>query len=501
MTFSVLGLLSLLLFVNVPDKGSFADMTHSVIRRTMVGFCWFSFFICLSRCVHVVSENRWPVGWALLAAALLGLLVWPRSSIEKYLLATGRVQATYYASLAFLWSHNGRREYSLLLASLALLRLPKDRDTQTDALFLTRRLTRKTVRPSAVLAWAVVQTRTRGLSVSAPLLRALDSVDPSAQTTLTEQTRRDLFLLAALERGDWPQVSLRATSQTPLALFLGACARIFVATEENPQTGPSSDRLDSLWLGTEQEPELYGLYAQARKHGSRFEVPAPAANNMSEQADIETALRELACLLREPRCKDAAQLRVLGRIWDKVLAGPDLERRLAARALALGIPGGERRIKETLRTQVAEVLRHVLGTNLLPLRLLFPDGHIPEKGVLAEAVSAVRNELFSRFETLMSKLEERTGEKRALPALDEWQEWAQARDAYDQIEVFGGMDSRRLAWSAMHRPANNWACWLWNERSEKVLANAVFRFVLREAQELGDDRTAQLAQKNVGSGL
>ena len=62
-------------------------------------------------------------------------------------------------------------------------------------------------------------------------------------------------------------------------------------------------------------------------------------------------------------------------------------------------------------------------------------------------------------------------------------------------------EARRLAWTSLHRQANNWACWLWNARSEKVLANAVFRFLLRESLAIGDDRTAQLAKKNVGSGL
>ena len=60
----------------------------------------------------------------------------------------------------------------------------------------------------------------------------------------------------------------------------------------------------------------------------------------------------------------------------------------------------------------------------------------------------------------------------------------------------GGLAVRRLAWVPMHREVCNWAVWLWNERKEKVLANAVFRFLQR--QRLNDESRIALARKKRG---
>ena len=43
--------------------------------------------------------------------------------------------------------------------------------------------------------------------------------------------------------------------------------------------------------------------------------------------------------------------------------------------------------------------------------------------------------------------------------------------------------------------------WLYNERKERPLGNAVFRFCLREAEAVGDERAVALQTKNVACGI
>lgn len=223
---------------------------------------------------------------------------------------------------------------------------------------------------------------------------------------------------------------------------------------------------------------------------------------MADRPRLDVALAALGRLWRtEAEAVRPEQLRRVGELWDRALADKDTERLLMTRALSLAIPGSEHKAQQNLRTQVVATLRSYLSHGAVPMSKLVPEGAVPQKSVLAEAALAVRAELLEQFESATNQLEERTTDKRELPWLDEWREWAQVRDSYQRIEDFGGAEARRLAWTSLHRQANNWACWLWNARSEKVLANAVFRFLLRESEALGDDRTAQLAKKNVGSGL
>jgi hypothetical protein len=45
------------------------------------------------------------------------------------------------------------------------------------------------------------------------------------------------------------------------------------------------------------------------------------------------------------------------------------------------------------------------------------------------------------------------------------------------------------------------AVWLWNLREEKALANAIFRWLLAEAETVGDARAVELETKNVACGI
>ena len=63
-----------------------------------------------------------------------------------------------------------------------------------------------------------------------------------------------------------------------------------------------------------------------------------------------------------------------------------------------------------------------------------------------------------------------------------------------------GLEVRRVLWSRLHSDVCSYAVWLWNQRKERALANAIFRYLLREAEHLGDQDRIDLQKKNVACG-
>jgi hypothetical protein len=472
--------------------------------------------LLLGSLVYALGElPRGGVGWLLIPLGLFLLLLRPLLLVEEVFLPRGWVKATYRGARIGLWASRDRRGQALLYANLALLRAPKHHDPRDDEAYLTERQKQLPGGAASLLAASLLLARREGLPAVVPLLRCLDSVDPSVKPAWAMAVASELLIVDAVRLGDWPKVRrLSAESpSTPLLAFLSACAQVFVPELEAGQPVPplSRDRLYWLWLKAPQKQHLWWLLEKAQDHSpgrptnpQQKQPPSSArsGDNMADPPRLDAALAALGRLWQTDALRvTPEQLRLVGDKWDRALVDKATERLLLTRALSLAIPGTEQKTQQALRTQVVATLRSYLGQGAVPIRKLFPDGKLPQPSVLAEAALQVRAELLEQFESATTQLEERTTDKRELPWLDEWREWAQVRDTYQRIEDFGGPEARRLAWTSLHRQANNWACWLWNARSEKVLANAVFRFLLREAEALGDDRSAQLAKKNVGSGL
>jgi len=508
-----IGALALIVLLLVKAAGKDAresDQAHLALRMTMTILGYTLFVWGALHGISLLQQGE-HLGWLFFAllpslALLLLLLAWPTAVIEKILVPKGLVRATYYTALVLLWHVPDRRGQALLLAHRALLHAPPLCNTDEDEAFLAKRLALVSQGAAALLAAAMQLARTQGLAQAVPLLRCVDTLDPKLQNPWAMETAHELLVVEAISRGDWPKAASHKAGvfSSPLTHFLGDCARVFVSKPDGAQAANLADRIDwrTHWqrLSAEQRQHLQWLLARAQNH--RPQKTGSSELNMSERPRIELALAALTRLwLAPPHATDPSRLRAVGETWDQALSDKALQQKLLTRALALGIPGAEQKAKDTLRAQVVATLRGYLAQGAVSMEKLFPDGKMPAKSVLLEASLAVRAEFLEKFEALTGKLEERTLDKRALPWLDEWREWAQVRDAYQRIDDFGGLEARRLAWTSLHRQANNWACWLWNERSEKVLANAVFRFLEREAEALGDDRSLQLARKNVGSGL
>jgi hypothetical protein len=145
-----------------------------------------------------------------------------------------------------------------------------------------------------------------------------------------------------------------------------------------------------------------------------------------------------------------------------------------------------------VQAEVEEDLTDLVLARALPLDALGDRGELS-----ARVRRRVRDRLLSEVEITIAATRRRADEKRALPAIDEWREWNALRAQYERGVRLAGEDLRRLAFLRLHDAACALAVWLFNERGEKPIGNAIFRFLLAEAHALGDERAVDLQSRNV----
>jgi len=120
--------------------------------------------------------------------------------------------------------------------------------------------------------------------------------------------------------------------------------------------------------------------------------------------------------------------------------------------------------------------------------------------LVARAESRLRDRLLSEIELASTAIRDRAAERRPLPILDEWREWLALRALVERAVALGGPSLRRVAYTRVHPDAGKLAVWLWNQRIERAVANAIFRWLLDEAVAVGDEEATSLEGDNVRCG-
>jgi hypothetical protein len=71
------------------------------------------------------------------------------------------------------------------------------------------------------------------------------------------------------------------------------------------------------------------------------------------------------------------------------------------------------------------------------------------------------------------------------------------RELHIEAARVGGLALRQIAFPQIHTPACNYAVWLWNQRSELLIADTIFRWLLAEATVVGDAEAIDLQKRNI----
>lgn len=502
----------------IPDTNENRRGVLSLWSATMF---WVLALVLISKLLRVSD----PVELGARAPVALGVMVllFPFSFIRFVTMPLGLPRLSYLLALLcmvrFAEDHRGG---AVMMGALTLLR-SRPGTNEAAMRFLAARLAKvRRLGAAGLCAQALLCARRGDLNGARALLLSLADLDRRLVPPWAAALASDYLATDALARGDWPElrrVSEQAEPRPPLTELLGAVAFAVAPPPTDAQTAPPARPgrtvLYRAFLSASYYRQTWPLLKAALRALDRPAAPAPAAAT-AKRPDVAApslagALGELRRLLSAETSRLTIEdFRRTGVALERALADPQTQQKALVRGLALsaGASGvqsvsGEAALR-AVRTDAIKALAARLRETRLPFGALSGPsdaGDAARPSVLGEATQLLRGELLTEVEHATDALHNRTQDKRALPRLDEWHEWARLRTLYLRIGEMGGMPARHLAWTAFHREVCNWAVWLWNVREEKILGNAVFRFLLHEAEALDDERNASLAKKNVTCGI
>ncbi len=411
--------------------------------------------------------------------ALLGLgVAGPWSLARGALIPLGWPRATWLATRLspLLWIRD-RTGGALFAAAWALCRQPAP-DRRAVA-WIRSQIPSDAPLTAANLATLGLVAAARGDHVEARsfLGAALLFDDRIVDTNLRRHVSRWLVAEAA-GRGAWDDV-LRFAAGAPRSGRVDWAAAVARRILGRPDA-PDDDALESLWS---RVPSLHRAGRAVMVHVRRGAVPR--AHPFEPTADpLDTALSLQVAALRGG---GATALRTSARAWEAALA--TLEPRLRARAAELGARRGDDALT-TLRRQVELALAEVAEAAGTPLTEL-------GAGLMGDAAARVRDHHLATIELAAEALQSRLDAGRLLDPIDEAREWlALARLYQDGVEAVGD-EVRRLVFRPVYHPLCTLSVQLYNERNQRWLSNAMTRWLLREARLAGDQRAAELQERNL----
>ncbi len=456
------------------------------------------------------------MGLLILVVALCGWLVLLLASIEPLLwwvirrAVAGRGLVRTSATLARLCRTSFEHDRSggaAMAGALALL--SRTKHDERLATWLEGQLgTSGAIGAAGVVAAGMIAASRGQRDAARDLMTSAAGFEAESAPRAARVIANEWLVADAAARGDWPTVmrlGVRRDVASPQTRFLAfAAARI----RQQPLIGePSATDLGLRWLwwrapGRQRTRALLMqalavprvLYAVRPTPKPTPSVPPlDPAEFAGDPLAHAQALHALWVTASEPeRSLTPTHLAGLCSAWDLAFAGPATQR-LSARSVALG----------TVTTADAALgqIRRTVGEELAALarRASVPIAALGEGGIGAEAAMLLRAELLGEVEHKNQALRARFQQKKALPAVEEMREWNALRRAYEQAALLGGLEVRRLMFPDIHLHVCNYAVWLWNDRKEYAMSTPLFRWLLAEAEAVGDEEAIALQRKNVGS--
>lgn len=392
-------------------------------------------------------------------------------------------------------------------AALALGRRGAVPDPATLEWLRARLAALKPLRGAGVAALGFVEAARGDVDAARALLASVEEVHELAAPPTARVLAAEWRAAEAAARGDWTEVERIGRARRPprnaMTRFLGAVAARFLGRAPVP----GNAKLVLSWLLAGRRLRTWRLVRRALA-APREAIPFADAleDELPESGGQRTttvrgralrlrrALALHASLWREARVFPA-DLRRLGRTWDKAVHDGGTRKLAADRARTLGLPGGE----ATLRTLGQEVQEDLVALARRAGCALEEDERSGE--LLRTAARRLRHDLLTEIELTAKRMAARADEKRALPAVDEWREWVAFRATCERAFDQCGMTLRRLAFPTLNEHVTHFGCWLFNVRQEKAIANAIFRWLLDVAHEVGDTRAIELQTKNDKCGV
>lgn len=448
------------------------------------------------------------IAWSVPLLVLVLVLLVPWTVARGIFIPLGMPRAArWLASLAAgRWEQDGHGG-GLIAAAWAVLR---QATPDPDAIVWIERArdAQPMLRASHVLATGLLAAARGDLDCARLLLDSVTGLGPRTTPRLVRALAREWLVADAARRGKWAWAAHmtrgpRLRSRT-LRLLDAASARLAGWADAPP--------VPWLWLMWLMAPRRRHTLALVRRAAAPIPAPGSAGGSASGGADdapasarpalhpdaYQHALRAHVAVLgnltgagRTADAEAAAHtIEDLARAWDQALDAPETRRMVMERAAALGVRNGEAAL-QALADAVTRDLATLIRAALLPL----PPRAMTSR-TMREAARLLREELISEIELAFDALQNRVLAERRLTPIDEWREWLALRALHQRAAAVGGIELRRMVFAHVHQVGCKYAVWLWNQRTQHLMANEMFRWLLGEAVIVGDSEAAELQRRN-----
>ena len=463
-----------------------------------------------------------PAGLVLFVAVLAGqiyllppllvivALAFPWTTTRLLLIPFGRPRMAYWLTRTAEVTFDGDLHGGAALAGAWALLRRREHDEVTAAWLEDRLRPAKvqTLGGAGILASGLLLAARGDRDGARALIRTVIEIDARAFPEAARRLAAGWLAADAASRGAWREVS-----EIGIGASAGRQAWLLSAVAQSLLAEPLAPGRFGLWVRWAIAPNRRGTLAIVRRaldalDGVYLDVDAVAAAGTRAAIVTDdawsTALAHHAALLTKPIATvEQGDLLALGRAWDAILEDRAAARILVERALLLGggsSTGALARLREDVESDLtALVLARDVGLEA-PHEPGAADAPTPSP-TIERVRRRVRDDLLVGVESASDALRRRLDEKREIPAVDEWREWTVLRLAYEHGTKLAGEDFRRLAFYKIHPDITSLAVWLFNERHQRPLGNAIFKWLLSEAIALDDARAIALQTKNVACGI
>jgi hypothetical protein len=454
----------------------------------------------------IVAIAPWPVARYLFIPLGMPRVAYRVTSISDW---TWRLDRPGGAALAAAWAlcRGGRRDDG------AAEWLDRKLELGAGVSPVGEGITPHPLRGAGLCAAAMLAAYRGDLDGARALFESVSLLDDRACPPEARRVAAGWLAAEAAARGDWRAVADRGAGGPAAGRDVWLLAGIAARLLDDPGA-PSAPELWLRWALAPHRHAMLPLVRRAIAARSGAPRPAPAEPEVRATRVAEGDLWSRAVMLHatlllrrrgelerpaaaEPRPAPITgdDLRRLGGAWDAAFEDDRAQAEVRERARSIGASSHE--------AALGPLRRAVEGD----LAAMAREARIPRRdwedlgATIGRASRLLRDELLAEIELACDRIRRRVDERRELPPADELREWLALRAQYERAADIAGVELRRLAFAKVHADVCHLAVWLFNTRKERPIGNAMFRWLLAEAEALDDARAIELQRKNVDCGV
>lgn len=349
---------------------------------------------------------------------------------------------------------------------------------------------------ATIVASALLRAYRRNFAEARELLESVETFERKIVPRFMQKLASDCLMADALFHGEWErayELGMRARVRSRSLRLLTA-----IAVRLLKKPSPNNTLLRWMWCFAPRRRQTWPLLVHALTNPANFSICSTKSASILDKTPLQQALmlHQICYQAAWQRARDPERLHSLCEAWHHCFQQASFEVHVAERARALGVktavPIVIEQFKRTICQQIATLAQRA--------HIAFDPEQNPDNEIIQLVSRMMREHLLAQIEQTCERLGQRVETGRKLPANEEWRAWIHLRDMCEQAGRLGGLELRRLIFPQVHRQACEFAVWLWNRREEYNLAMPMFRWLLAEAQALGDEAAIELQTKNIAAG-